>query len=55
MFAPATYRDRRRTLREARAGAGEGGLPLFLRNDESPCNGETLHDHFHGNVRVLGK
>ena len=38
MFAPATYRDRRRVLRDALAGAGEGGLLLFLGNDESPCN-----------------
>lgn len=38
MFAPATYRDRRRVLRDALAGPGERGLLLFLGNDESPCN-----------------
>jgi Xaa-Pro aminopeptidase len=38
MFAPTTYRDRRRVLRDALAGGGEGGLLLFLGNDESPCN-----------------
>jgi Xaa-Pro aminopeptidase len=38
MFAPATYLDRRSTLRGTLAGLGERGLLLFLGNDESPCN-----------------
>ena len=38
MFAPASYRDRRRALRDALAGSGERGLLLFLGNDESPMN-----------------
>lgn len=38
MFTPATYRDRRRVLRDTLFGLGERGLLLFLGNDESPCN-----------------
>jgi len=38
MFAPVTYRDRRRVLQDTLIGLGEQGLLLFLGNDESPCN-----------------